>query len=472
MRRPDPASVPVYLFLGIYFALSLWAAFYFSGTFDAGDSLQHYLYAHYGFEHPENFLDHWAKPVFTFLSAPFALFGFGGMKIFNCLMVLGAVWCTWRIARRLGYASPWFALLCAAAAPMFFRSQFSGLTEPMFAFVLSLGILLLLEKRMLAGAILLSFLPFVRTEGFLLLPVFALYLAWTGHLREILLLGTGLVLLSVVGALHYGDLLWVFTENPYAGGMRNYGSGGLDHFPKMYNFVVGVPIFATFWLGVAAALLRPFRPSLAPGFRPRAALLIQGCFAVYFGAHMYFWWTGTGHSMGLHRVLIAIVPLGALIAAEGLLALRQVIPWEAVRHGFTVLLALYILIFPFTPNHTALKAEENLQPVVDQELLQDVGEWYRTKADTAQRVYYAHPGVPFYLGLDPFDTTAVGPISDIGIGNLPPGSILIWDSWFAVQESGVGERFAADRPGRYRLLREFRGEKWGKAFTFRVFEKE
>ncbi len=52
-----------------------------NGTADEGDSVNHYLYSRYAFAHPENFFNHWAKPIFVMITAPVAYFGFTAMKL-------------------------------------------------------------------------------------------------------------------------------------------------------------------------------------------------------------------------------------------------------------------------------------------------------------------------------------------------------------------------------------------------------
>ena len=53
------------------------------GTHIGGDSYLRYQYARYAFQYPEFFLNHWAKPIFIALAAPFAQLGYFGIKLFN-----------------------------------------------------------------------------------------------------------------------------------------------------------------------------------------------------------------------------------------------------------------------------------------------------------------------------------------------------------------------------------------------------
>lgn len=118
------------------------------GTYDSGDSVYHYVFAHYAFKHPLNLLDSWAKPVFTLLAAGPAQFGFLGMKLFQCAVVAASAWCAYVVARALRLPAPELAILFAYAAPDYFLIQFSGLTEPLFGLLLVAAVALAMRGRL------------------------------------------------------------------------------------------------------------------------------------------------------------------------------------------------------------------------------------------------------------------------------------------------------------------------------------
>ncbi|MFD1470811.1 hypothetical protein ACFQ48_21490 [Hymenobacter caeli] len=157
------------LLLAGLLGLSVAVAFRTKSTYDSGDSVQHYLFAHYAFAHPLNLLDSWAKPLFTLLAAGPAQAGFIGMKLFQCGVVAASVWCAFVVARALRLPAPELAVLFAYAMPGYFIIQFSGLTEPLFGLVLVAAVALAMADRPAWSAALVSWLPFVRSEGFILL---------------------------------------------------------------------------------------------------------------------------------------------------------------------------------------------------------------------------------------------------------------------------------------------------------------
>ena len=59
--------------------------------------------------------------------------------------------------------------------PTYYVLTFSGLTEPLFALILIIGTYLCAKEKHASASILISFLPFVRSEGLIILGVFGFY---------------------------------------------------------------------------------------------------------------------------------------------------------------------------------------------------------------------------------------------------------------------------------------------------------
>ncbi|MCS7029829.1 MAG: hypothetical protein NZ519_13810, partial [Bacteroidia bacterium] len=60
--------------------------------------------------------------------------------------------------------------------PSYYILTFSGLTEPLFALFLSVGVYLLLREKYLFSVIWVSFMPFVRSEGLIIILAFTCFL--------------------------------------------------------------------------------------------------------------------------------------------------------------------------------------------------------------------------------------------------------------------------------------------------------
>ena len=107
------------------------------------------------------------------------------------------------------------------------------------------------NQQFIAATVLVSFLPFVRSEGNMMLPLFALILLLRGQWKCLPLLAFGTVLYSIIGYFYYHDLFWIKTQNPYTGqNFDIYGSGELLRFVKGLSEIIGYPLIVLFVLKV------------------------------------------------------------------------------------------------------------------------------------------------------------------------------------------------------------------------------
>lgn len=428
---PRPALL---LLLALFLASGLFA-FVNQSTYDSGDSLNHYLYARYAFQHPTNFLESWSKPVVVLLPAQA---GLRGVMLFQCVCAAGAAWLAYGTARRLQLPWPWLAILFVYACPDYFRIQYSGLTEPLFSVVLMASVALAVAQRPVWAAAVLSFLPFVRSEGFLLLGVLGVYLLGVRAWRALPWLGLGFVVYGVAGWLVYHDFWWVFTRNAYPLREALYGHGEPLYFLKNLPEVTGWVQYALLWLGGWQAVQEWRRPAIRrqPALFWAELLLVYGGVVVYVGAHTLFWWQGIFASFGLMRVIDGIVPLLALVALNGVhflsTRLRSAAAHARLQQGVVAAAVLVLFLglragFRWRRDFT-LASEQLLGHKLTAQL----------PSRPLPRVLYAHPVIPYALEIDPFDKRQAGSFGIIRDG-LPvsPGTLAIWDDWYASAENGV-----------------------------------
>jgi hypothetical protein len=209
-------------------------------TFDGGDSILHYLHAKQSWHYPKYFLSHWSKPFFVLLASPFAQFGFAGIKVFNTLCVAIAALFAYLIASK-NTNFGWVVILFLYFAPEYFLSQASGLTEPLFSTMLIIAVWSYLDKRVVLSFLIASFLPFVRSEGWLVAPVFGLVTLMDGRYKSVIWLTAGHVLYGIAGLFYYHDFLWMFHQNPYQGIEEKYGSGDILHYLVQTPYMIGIP---------------------------------------------------------------------------------------------------------------------------------------------------------------------------------------------------------------------------------------
>lgn len=463
---------PVHIFLFLLFILLLVLAILSEGTPESGDSYQHYLMARYSFQHPELLLDLWGKPVFTLLSAPFAATGFLGINIFNILCGLLTAWLGYLIAQRLGLRLSWLAVFFTLFAPIYFICLFSGLTEPLFGLILIASIYLAISGKYEWSALLISFLPFVRSEGNGIILLFLLVLLLHRQWKAIPLLAAGTLVYTVAGYFYYDDIYWLINHHPYQG-ESVYGKGDLLHFIYQLPIIAGSPLALLFLAGIASLVIRLVRfkkKGLHPFFTEEF-LLIAGACVLYIAGHSYVHWKGISGSSGTIRVMAAIAPVIGLVALRGLNDLFSLVSFhKVVMYPAMLVVVYFVTASPFRHHEIPLKRfGEEVQ-------LAECSEWMKSQKLADRRIIYFYPYLAYSLGIDPFNWEKRGVLYEHDL-NTEKGSIIVWDSHFGPVECGLPiERMMSDTT--LKLLRNFRSESWLNAegkeeyFEVVVFEKQ
>jgi hypothetical protein len=122
------------------------------------DNYAHFNISRWAFRYPHLFLDHWGKPVFTILTAPFAQFGMTGVRIFNVVAGLLTAWFCYRLAVELKLKYAWFAAVVAVFTPIYFVMMFTGMTEVLFSLFWLFLYIFFSEDSIFLSAIVISFL--------------------------------------------------------------------------------------------------------------------------------------------------------------------------------------------------------------------------------------------------------------------------------------------------------------------------
>lgn len=441
----------VFAFLFVFFLITALLAYFSTGTYESGDSIQHYLIARYSFKHPELFLDHWGKPVFTLPASLFAQFGFFGICLFNIICATATGFIAYKIADLLLVKRAWLAPVFVLFAPIYYVTLVSGLTEPLFGLVLLSGIWLCLKQKYLTAGVIISFLPFIRTEGFFLLPLFAVVFIAQRKYTGCLWLLFGTILYSVIGYFHYHKLFWIWTENPYKDAAAVYGRGSLFRFVGKNEFILGTPLVVLFVLGVISYLKN------IKNFLLADIVLIPGIFFTYLAAHSIYLWQGMG-SLGLIRVLAGVTPLAGLVALRGLTISGEFLAGIKALNNFPVIkpLSLVLLIglitwMPFKQHQfpRALGYEDKV--------VKDAADWMKQNKAIAQKYYYQYPYLSVFLNIDPFDNDHYIPLWSMRAETVPTGSLVIWDTHYGPNESKTPINTLTENPN-FELLNTFKAD--------------
>lgn len=205
--------------------------------FDVGDGIMHFNISQASWSDSQLFIHHWGKPLFILLSSTFAQLGFSGIVFFNILIFIITVFFAWKISSNLEIPP-----LFQAAYPLVLISIFdysscilSGLTEPLFSLFIMIAFWLILSKKWFWFAFIISFMPFIRSEGQLPILIAFLLLSILGKWKSIPFLLTGFIIYGILGIFLIGDFWWYFTNSPYEWSNDIYGSGNWYDYLKSYK---------------------------------------------------------------------------------------------------------------------------------------------------------------------------------------------------------------------------------------------
>ncbi len=459
----------IYYLLFVYALLEAFTIVYFDGTGDAGDSIAHYLFARYAPYHPVLYFDHWAKPVFVLLASPFAQFGFVGVKVFNALVSWFTLLVTYKVAEEMQLKNSLLVVVFMIFSPLFYILTFSGLTEPLFALFTALGLLMCLKKRYLAACLIISFLPYVRSEGLIISGVFVLYFLFKQSWKTLPWLFFGSVCYGIAGYFVHHDFLWVFTKIPYATMSSVYGSGPLFHFVEQFINVVGVPMYALFCLGFISLAVKIARKKASA----EEGILIWMGFSAFFVAHSLFWYLGIFNSMGLKRVLLGIMPMTGIITLQGYNLLTEEFLEKKVRlkKVLAVVLIIYVIVFPFTPNPSAINWDKDMRLTNEHHLAEQVADFMSKQSNIHFPLLYNHHYLSVTMDLDQFDLSKKINVSSGNILNMQPGDFLIWDNRFADSQSGINKEELDKNPTLINVFNA-RGPEYDGEMVYAVYRKK
>ncbi len=406
-----------------------------TGVSGETDSVFHYQLARYAFKYPEFFLSHWGKPLFTILISPFAQLGYTGALAFNMICGMLSGWFAYLIARRLGYKHAWAAIIFTVFTPLYLFNMYSSLTEILFSLVLIISIYLFISKRFIFSAIIISLIPFARTEGVMFVALFLLALLWMKQYKALPFLLTGFLVFSLAGVPLYHDFFWFITKMPYStASAALYGSGSFWTYFSQMDYILNYPLLILIITGLVIIILglgKGFKNLRDIKYATLYFLIIPGIFG-FLLAQSFLWWRGLGILASM-RFMSCILPLCAILAVTGFEGVMQ--KARSIRI-FYILLGVWIIgmvvIKPFSykvlPNKTGINFA----------VMEQLTNWLKTSPYATHRTLYTDPMFPFYMNVDPFDSEKnckvysyenINPAS-----KMKDGDLLIWDTQFAGYE--------------------------------------
>jgi len=436
------------------------------GTTDSGDGVMHYLISKSAIHHHYLFYDHWGKPFFTLCSTAFSQFGYKGICFFNGLCIVFSAFLTQKICAHLFNFNSAVPFILTLFTPVLFSTGFTGLTEPLFSLVLSAGVYLLIRNKIIAGCILLSFLPFVRTEGFMLLPVFYIFLLAQKEWLKGFWLSFGTIFYSLAGSTVFGTIFWVIKLNPYKGAKELYGSGPLFHFVSNTEKIFGIAFAMLFIAGLITLLTRKKKIETTTNKRA-LIILVLGSFATYYIAHSIFWWKGIVGSLGLFRVMAGVTPMAAVISSFGVLGILSLNINGIVKKSLLAFIIGWHVYQPIKLMKPPIRPDEH------HIIMQNIGKFVEENNLSQRRFCYGYPLLSVVLNKDHFNIQEYIDLQGLEktdpVSTLNVGDIVIWDSHFGKESNRKLAQFM-DHPS-MKLLKHYKKEIYGSAYEVYVMEK-
>jgi hypothetical protein len=401
------------------------------------DSYNHYLIAKNTWSHPYLFLDQWGKPLYNILASPFVQLGMLGAVVFNIICLLLSAVLAYRIAQKIVPKFAFIAFLLTLLSPVFLDNIISSLTEPLSALLVTLSLFLLLNKQYSLAALLAGFLPFARSEGFIILGVILVYLLLKKEFRSILYILVGSLFFNTLGWIIEGEPFWIITKNPYISfemsGLNICGSGGLSHFLYAGHYTFGQ---VTCILLVVGTLFLAWEV-LQEGVKPHLELLlVLAVFISYFLAHALIWWLGMMGSCGYVRVMVVIAPMAAILVAFTVGKLANLRPLQHLKHQelYTIPLLIFLVINAIYLPYRYYAYKYPLALSAEQEQYVKVADWYETQGFENRTKIVLYPYFNIIANIDPYDKNQLLEFWESSFQYTKKGDILFWDSHFGPNE--------------------------------------
>ncbi len=449
--------------LGAFFIFFIFLIFKYTNTFGGGDNFVHYRVSRYAFKYPHLFLNHWGKPLFTAFSAPFSyLGGYKGIQLFNIFCALSSAVFVYLIGKKLSLKGAHIAVFSLMSAPYFFLVSTTALTEVFCAFVVVFAIYLFVCKRYFWSAIVISFILFARTEGFIFIGGFACCFLFLKQFKVLPFLLTGFFIYSVIGWFYFDDFLWVINQNPYQGAKDIYNHGTWHHYITNSTRIFGPVLTCMSLLGFIVS----FYYAIKKKIKWTLFFLFSSCAVLYFMGHSIAWWLGKGGALGLFRVIVVITPIMAIYTIflmDFILSFFK----SKQKENIVVMCLGFILMLQII-NTEVYKFDAGQEEKVYDKMIN-----YLNESGLSEKfIIYPNAYITFKMDLDPFSSETSKEWvydRDLPSKKFNEGSIFIWDSHLGPNEGGVlEEELLNDK--RLELLKTFYPDTPFKVLGGRYFE--
>ena len=418
----------------LFFVAAVIIVFNTENSYGGGDHFSHFKLAYWGWTYPKLLFNHWGKPVFTLLVSPFAQLGMNAARLFNVFLGLLTAFLSWKLVGELKFKNSWLVIFFVLFIPVYFNLMFSVMTEVLHSMFLVLAVLLFFRKEYAWSAIAISFLPMVRTESIVLLPLFILAFGLKKQWKALPLFFVGFVVVSLAGWRFYDGFWWLVTEMPYKGSASGiYGHGSLFHFIHYTKRILSYPLSGLASLGLVVSLwLWISKDRLKLNDRFYFLLLVPGVYLTFLAAHSFVWWKGMGNSLGLLRVMGSVTPMVGITALVGFnFVARLFSKFKSLVFALAAVTIIWIFSSVFMLCQNGFKKGRT------QEIIAQATDYILENHLENYKIYFFNSYIPYRLNIDPYDDRQASwgiPNTPVVSYSIPDSSLIVWDAHFGPNE--------------------------------------
>ncbi|MGJ8696201.1 MAG: hypothetical protein ACSHYF_07775 [Verrucomicrobiaceae bacterium] len=418
------------------------------------DEIAHYLISKGAWDDASQLWHPWSRPGRNLLHFIPAHFGLTAARVWTLALAGLALWMTGREGRRLGMKGLWALPLLVGFQWWFPELSYPVLTQTPFMVVWIAGVFFAMRNRLALAAVCFGYLGLVRHEGIALTGLWGLWVIFAedGFARMLVQRKWGearsafpravwlgmwtilpMVVMNVATGLTRGEwpVMMFFESKP----TEMYGSGPLWLYCQHLATGAGIPVLILMLIGV-----------FKKGWDWNWDLVLYATYPAYFVLHSVIFWKGMFASGGYYHFIMPMAPFVGLVALRGFNVVRARAPkWVVVLTLVAVVWGGLLMPqqqFIMGDSHIEgmPKAANTLKPIAPPmrqsrfgQGLKDAAQWMRENGE-GERWLGHHTAVDFWL-----QDEEVGEVlsvwDDRTPENLEPGTLLIWDAQYSVQET-------------------------------------
>ncbi len=407
------------------------------------DTDYHFLMARTAWVDPSYLVNVWARPLFTALFAPVALFGYTAARFFALAISLVVAWQTCSLARDLELPRPWLVVPFLLGEPVFFELFTDLFTEVVFALVFVLAVRCHLNGRTKTGMLIASLLPLARPEGVFLCVLWGILVlvsagSGSGYVPlfrrvvtkfpSVLILAFGVAIWWVAALAITGDPLFILHNWPATWHKEMYGHGTFfSYAQRAWEFAGGL-------------LVVPCVIGLFYRLRSNRWVLVTSAVVLFFLLHSIFRKFGLFGEAGYPRYMVSVAPAIAVLTLQGWSLFRLVrVPRIILGATGCIVLALSFV--------TSLLYIDTMTWARDPVAIDDMADWLNQHQKSFSGLIWSNGRMCTVLEQNLQSSPQVSGREGLvkRLETAPSGTIVFWDDhigpdWFGFTAADIEKK--------------------------------